>query len=185
MMQIINKDILKILTIFSVSPGSKFLRNELKEKTNMNNVVLDNSLTILINSSLILKKGKFLFLNFENENTNKIAEFVNLEYKKLKRVPFNAYFSVLEIVNYLSKFKGLSVYLFGSYSKLVFNEKSDIDIAIISDSLKNKRDIGRITRKIEKIYGKEISIQYFSNNFYKNKSDPIVKEILRNGVKLI
>ena len=46
---IFNKDIVKILTLFSVSLGSKFTRNEIKEKTMLNNVPLDNALNILLN----------------------------------------------------------------------------------------------------------------------------------------
>jgi len=32
---------------------------------------------------------------------------------------------------------------------------------------------------------KSIEIHYFKTNFYKNKKDPLVKDILRNGVKLL
>ena len=31
-LQIFNKDIMKVLTVFSLSPGSKFLRKEVKDK---------------------------------------------------------------------------------------------------------------------------------------------------------
>lgn len=184
--QVFNKDILKLLTIFSVSPGSKFSRDELKKKTKMNNVLLDNSLVVLFNSQIIQKEKRLFYLNLEDENVKKIIEIVFSNYKKLKSLPFEVYFSILEIVYSLSKYKNLRVYLFGSYSKLIFNDKSDIDIAVISElPEKTKKIFSKLVQKIEKVYGKEIELHYFSTNFEKQKSDPLVKEILKNGVKLI
>ncbi len=181
--QIFNKDILKLLTIFSLSPGSRFLRDDLKKKTQMNNVLLDNALSILINSSIIYKNKRLLQLNLD-ENVKKIINLVSSEYKNLKEIPLSAYFSILELVYHLSKYKNLQVYLFGSYSKLIFSEKSDIDIAIISDLI-DKKIVNNTIRKTEKIYKKKIEIHYFSKNFENNKKDPLVREILKNGVKLL
>ena len=65
-LQIFNKDILEVLTVFSISPGSRFLRKELKERTKLNNVNLDNALNILLNTNLIKKEKRFLLLNLES-----------------------------------------------------------------------------------------------------------------------
>jgi predicted nucleotidyltransferase len=184
--QIFNKDILKLLTIFSISPGSKFSRDELKKKTKMNNVILDNALTVLSHSKIILKEKRFFSLNLDDETTKKVIEIISLNYKKLKSLPLEVYFSIVDFVYFLSKYKNFKAYLFGSYSKLIFSDKSDIDIAIISDlSDKNKKVFNKIVQKIEKVYGKEIEIHYFSTDFEKQKNDPLVKEILKNGVQLI
>jgi len=183
MIQIFNKDVLKVLTIFSTSPGSKFLRNELKEITRLNNVVLDNVLTLLINSKIIEKQKRLLVLKY-NEKARKLIKIIFEEYKSLKEIPFEVYFSLIELINFLSKFKGVKVYLFGSYSKLIYKRDSDIDIAIISEKI-NKSDINKLVNKIEKVYGKKIELHFFGKNFYKNKKDPLVKDILKNGVELI
>ena len=81
----------------------------------------------------------------------------------------------------------MSVYLFGSYAKLVFKETSDIDIAIVSDKVAagDKKVINGLIQKMESRYGKNIEMHYFGKNFYKNKKDPLVKDILKNGIKLI
>ncbi|MFH1900667.1 MAG: nucleotidyltransferase domain-containing protein [Candidatus Omnitrophota bacterium] len=76
------------------------------------------------------------------------------------------------------------VYLFGSYAKLSFKEISDIDIAVISDTV-DKKKFNSFTSKFEKKFGKKIEIHYFSKSFYNNKRDPLVKEILQHGVKLV
>ena len=76
------------------------------------------------------------------------------------------------------------VYLFGSYAQLIFNEKSDMDIAIISDKV-NKKEVEKIIRKLEKKHKKVIETHFFSKKFYNNKRDILVKEILQNGVRLI
>ena len=183
--QIFNYDVLEILTIFSISPGSKFLRKELKERTKLNNVNLDNALNILLNTTLIKKEKRYLLLNLES--TKPIIKLISDEYKSLRELPLDAYFLIINLVNYLSKFKEANVYLFGSYAKLVFKESSDIDLACVSDKItrNNKKEINNLMQKLESRYGKKIEIHYFGRNFYKNKNDPLVKDILKNGIKLI
>ena len=76
------------------------------------------------------------------------------------------------------------VYLFGSYAKLIFSESSDVDIAIVSNQI-NKKEADKVIKKLEKKHKKEIELHYFTRNFYKNKRDPLVKEILQHGIKMI
>lgn len=185
MFEIFDKDIFQLLVVFSLSPGSKLTRNELKEKTKMLNVTLDNCLTTLINSSIIKKEKRMHSLNIDN--SKQIIDMISKEYKKLNELPLNAFFSVVNMVYFLKNFKKLDIYLFGSYAKLIYKENSDIDIAIISDnfSQKNKKNLSRFVDKIEQRFTKKIEIHYFGTNFYKNTSDPLVKDILRNNVRLI
>jgi predicted nucleotidyltransferase len=182
-----DKDILKILTVFSLSPGSRFLRKDVQEKTRLNNVSLDKGLSILLNSGLLKKEKRLLFLSLDEENTKAIIKLVSEQHKSLKSIPLDAYFSIIELVFFLASLKGLEAYLFGSYAKLVFSDNSDIDIAIISDELsrREKKEINRRVEKTEPRYLKAIELHYFSSDFYRNKKDPLVKEILRNGVRLL
>lgn len=184
-LQIFDKDIFEVLTVFSISPGSRLLRKDLKEKTKLNNVNLDNALNILLNSGLLQKDRRFLSLKLDNAKP--IISLVSNEYKELRELPLDAYFSIINLLYFLSKLKKINVYLFGSYAKLVFREKSDIDIAVISDKIEesDKKDIGSLIEKLEERYGKNIETHYFSANFHKNKKDQLVKEILKNGIKLI
>ncbi|MDP3765914.1 MAG: nucleotidyltransferase domain-containing protein [Nanoarchaeota archaeon] len=183
--QIFNKDMLEVLTVFSISPGSKFLRKELKERTKLNNANLDNAINILLNSNLIKKEKRFWSLNFDNAKY--IIKLILDEYKALRELPLNVYFSIINVVFFLSKFKYIDVYLFGSYAKLVFKDTSDIDILIISDKIinNNKKEINKLTQKLESRYEKKIEIHYFGTNFYKNKKDPFVQEVMKNGLRLI
>lgn len=183
---ILDNDAFRVMTVISLSRGSRFHRKELKERTAMNNVTIDKTLALLLNSGLIAKKNRCFFLNLENEHAKEISEIILKQYRQLREIPLNAYFSITDLVLYLSRFKNLDVYIFGSYSKLVFRETSDIDIAIISDSTgENKKEIQKAVQKTEKKYKKRIEIHYFGSGFYKNKKDPLVAEILRNGIKLI
>lgn len=182
--QIFNLNILKILTIFSISPGARFLRKELKEKTMLNNVTLDESLNILINTGIIRKEKRPLSFNLEHKE---ILEIIKKEHKKLNELYTNAYFPILELIEFLSPLKKTIVYLFGSHAKLIHHESSDVDIAIISDNIseQQKNKINKFASKLERKYNKKIEVHYFGNEFHKNKSDPLVKDILKNGRKLI
>ena len=158
------------MTVISLSKGSRFQRRELKEKTRMDNVTLDKTLTNLHNSGIIGRENRYFFLNIGNEHAKEISEIIHRQYQQLREIPLNAYFSITDIILYLSRFKNMDVYLFGSYSKLVFRDTSDIDIAIISDTIgENKKDIQKAVQKTEKKYEKTIEIHYFGSIFYKNK----------------
>lgn len=181
--QIFNKDVAIVLTIFAISPGSRHLRGDLKEKTKLNNVNLDNVINLLLNIGLIKKEKRLFSLNLEKDSTKGVIKIISNDYKK-RELPLAVYFSILSLVDYLSRLKVIDVYLFGSYSKLIFKEDSDIDIAIVSNSI-DKKGINNFVKKVESRYGKKIEIHCFTKGFYKNKKDPLVKDILKNGIKLI
>ncbi|MFH0831353.1 MAG: nucleotidyltransferase domain-containing protein [archaeon] len=184
---IFDREIAKILTIFSVSQGSRMQRKEIQERARINNRVLDSRINLLLNAKILKKEKRLLSLDLEKEIVKNIVSILAAEYKNLKELPLDAYFSILEVIDFLGRFKSLQSYLFGSYAKLIYKEKSDIDLAIISDRIseKDKKGLGNLTRKVESKYKTSIEIHYFTGNFYKNKKDPLVKEILKNGVKLI
>lgn len=183
--QIFDGNAFKILTVMSLSKGSKFQRKEIKDRTRMNNVILDKSLQTLLNSGTIKKEGKYFAFNLENRCAKQISELLLQQYKELRELPLDAYFSITDSVSFLSRFK-TELFLFGSYSKLVFKETSDIDLAVISDEIsEHKKEISGFIQKIERKYGKAMELHYFSYDFHKNKKDPLVSEILKNGIKLI
>ena len=61
-----------------------------------------------------------------------------------------------------------------------------MDIAVLYSQEIRKENINKIVAKLEKIYNKKIEIHYFEKTgFYKHKKDLLVKNILRDGVRLI
>jgi predicted nucleotidyltransferase len=181
-----SRDIFKVLTVFSVSPGHKFSRNELKEKTRLNNKNLDSALSALQASGVLKKERRMLHADITADLPKRVIGMVSFQYKELKEIPFAAYFSVLDVAAAVSRCRGAKAYLFGSYSKLVFNDRSDIDIAVVSGKLgeKEKALIEKAAGKAKKTYGKTVEVHYFSQDFYRSRKDPLVKEILK-GVELV
>ena len=183
---IFDKDIIKILTLFSVSPGSKFVRNEIKEKTMLNNAPLDNALNILLNNGVLVKEKRFLSLNFENKNLKILLDIIKKEHLRFKEIPLVIYYAVLDMSPVLANIRDIAkAYLFGSYAKLIYTEKSDIDLAIILGK-EDKNIIDKVKNgidKIEKKYNKNIELHFFEKKEMKQR-DPIIKEILKNGIEL-
>lgn len=75
-------------------------------------------------------------------------------------------------------------YLFGSYARGTYREDSDIDIAIVSKDFSGDRFVDRrrvvpLRRKIDR---RLEPIPYLPENFKEN--DPLVIEILKNGVEI-
>jgi len=183
---IFTKDCFKILSLFSLSPGSRFNRKEIKEKVLLNNVPLDNALKRLFYEDILKKQNNYYSINFENSSAKEILGLCKKQHTELREIPLNVYFLILDLVDELVKQKYIEVYLFGSFAKLVYNNRSDVDIAVLSTDKINKKEINKVVSKLEKSYGKNIEVHYFNKRlFYKNKKDPLVKEILKNGIKLL
>ena len=139
--QIFDKDCFKILSMFSVSPGSGFRRNQIKEKTLLNNVPLDKALTRLVRANVLRNDRNIHRINFESDYSNNVLEIISKQHKEMKELPLNVYFLLIDFADSLSvlKRKKIEVYLFGSYSKLIYREKSDVDIAVLGlEDLDNK-----------------------------------------------
>ena len=182
---IFDQNIFKIISLFSLAPGSRFSRKEIKEKTKLNNVPLDVSLARLLKSEILKKEG-YYSVNFENDYGKNILQLASKQYKQLKELPFDIYLLLVDVAYIASGVKEAEAHLFGSYSKLVYKEGSDIDIALLITKKFNKVSFEKQVNKIKKVYRKNVEIHYFDKfDFYKNKKDPLVTEVLKNGIRLI
>ena len=182
-----DKNIAKILLLFSISPGSKYYRNEIKEKTGMNNVPLDNSLAELLALEILRLEGRMYSLNIENRLVMQIIEDAK---KKLGGLPLKVQIEIVDFISDVSKIGVVNkVILFGSYAKLVYSDKSDMDIALVLEDIKNmvqfEKKIERVALKVSDKYGKEIQVHFFSEGDLKHKEDPLIRDILKNGRGLV
>jgi predicted nucleotidyltransferase len=182
-----DKNCAKLLLLMLISPGRNHQRKEIQEKSEMNNVPLDNSLSKLFFLGLIKRKNMLYSLNLEND----IIERLLHEREKLLNIPLKVQYLLIEFVDLVSKLRQIKkAILFGSYSKLIYHEKSDIDIAIIFENkiksrTKLERNIFLIKNKLSKKYKKNIQTHFFNEADMKHKEDPLIRDILVNGKSLI
>ena len=177
---------MKIMTLFSLSPGSRFNRKQIKEKVRLNNIPLDRALSKLISSRILKKERNYYSINFESEYAKKVLDICAKQFKQLKELPLNVYYMLMDLIGYFSTLKGNEMILFGSYAKLTYTTKSDVDIALLYKNYLGKNKIKVLVSKLKKVYDKNIEIHYFEKKiFYKNKKDPLVKSILKDGVKIL
>lgn len=188
-----DKNIVKILTFFSISPGSKYNRKEIKEKTKMNNLPLDNALIRLLKSEILKQEKNLYFLNLnEPSEVKDLWKYIyHVYYDKFHSLPFDIFYILIEISDKLSLIKSIkNIFLFGSYAKLIYKEDSDVDIAIIfykkiKDKMREEKKINKIIAKIEKKNKKRIEIHFFSEEDLKHKEDPLIKDIIKNNIQII
>jgi len=179
------KNASKMLMLFSISPGSKFIRNEIKEKTLLHNIPLDRAINVLLKNRILIKEKRLLSLNFENKNVREIVDMMQKEHSRLKEIPLRIYYLLMDVSSELSEKSGIkNIYLFGSYAKLIHTEKSDVDLAIVLKKDGNiAKEIKNIIAKIEKKYKRVIEMHFFDEKDMK-QGDKLIKEILRNGVAI-
>ena len=101
---ILDKNLAKILSFFLISPGSKYNRKDIKEKTKMNNIPLDNALQRLLALKLINKNKQFYFLNFNIEENKNIFSIISDEYKYFN-ISYQVFNILIDISDTLSKIK--------------------------------------------------------------------------------
>ncbi len=184
--QIFTQNAYKILSLFSLSPGSRLNRGEIKEMTRLNNVPLDKALCTLLSSGILKKEKSLYSIDFECAEAKIILGAISGERKRMKELPFTVYLILVDLVSVISASRDIQAYLFGSYSKLIHTENSDIDVAVLTTRGFGKKNTQRRSEKIEKTYGKKIELHFFEKDlFYRNRKDPLVKEIIKNGIRLI
>ena len=184
--QIFDLDCFKILSVFALAPGMRLRRQELKQKTKLNNVPLDGALARLASAKILLKEKKLFVVNFENVQSKPVISLISQQYKMMRELPLDVYFFLLDVSNKLTTTTPIELWLFGSYAKLIYKENSDVDIALLAPKNFDKEFAIKLMQKFEKKYDKNIELHVFDKaRFYKNKRDPLVKEILRAGLRLI
>lgn len=186
-----SKAIWRMLIILAEAPGQGITKEEIKKITKLGGNSLFKSLRILTKNNIVnIKKfGKRTYynLNLTNEYSKQIIEIINLERKQMN----NMNQKILVILReYLRKIINLidvdNVYVFGSIVKNSYNEKSDIDIAIITETLSTKQKINleKINEEIEKRFGREIQIHSFKKEEF-NTKNKLAEQVQRDGIKLI
>ena len=102
--------------------------------------------------------------------TNKIKQAVLQYAKKLREENFS--FSM--------------IYLFGSQAKKKAHRWSDIDIAVISDKLKNKSANNNLLLwKLRRDIDLRIEPHGFTFSEFENLNDPMVYEIRTTGIRIV
>ncbi len=181
------KSNVKILYLFSQTPGKAFNRKEIQQLTKLANNPINESLKFLVNSNILTKEKRIYKLNFENDAVNELVEFFKKEKKRLKNLSYRIWLILFDLTTkLLDKIEIKKIYLFGSYAKLIAHAKSDVDIAIIIKKREPKIDfiIEKIVSQVEKKFEKKIQVHLFEEKEIERKTD-LVREILKDNIQLI
>ncbi|MFZ0612004.1 MAG: nucleotidyltransferase domain-containing protein [Desulfobacterales bacterium] len=91
----------------------------------------------------------------------------------------------IEFAIFLRKAKAgvKKVFLFGSYAKGISHADSDIDLAIIFDSLSDPFDMQVELMKMRRKFDTRIEPHPLSESDF-NMSNPLAKEIIENGLEI-
>ena len=88
----------KILSLFAVSREPGYKRNEIKEKTKLNNVPLDKALTKLLLSHVLAVENNVYKLDVETKSTKRAAKVALRQYQALNELPFDLYLLLIDLV---------------------------------------------------------------------------------------
>ena len=173
---ILNKNIAKVLEVFSDDYNKKIYGRDVAKRLKMNQKTVSNTLNKLEKENIlkfsIEGKNKYYYLNRFNSNIKEIIRLIEIQ----RKIEFlNKYKTFRELFDKINeRAKGILI-IFGSYAGYFANEKSDLDISII----------GKIDdiRDLEQLYNIKINIVKISKKDF-NKEDTIIKEIIKKHVIL-
>ncbi len=177
----------KIITLFSLAPGSQFNRKYIQGKTLMHNVPLDSSLLRLTSAGILKRERNNYGVNFGSEGGKALLGICSNQFRQMRELPLAVHYLLMDFADMASTLKDVEIILFGSYAKLTYTQKSDIDIAVLQGAgTSRKQAIAAMAAKLEKAYGMGIELHHFhKDSFYRNKKDPLVKSILADGIRIV
>lgn len=179
---------LKILGLFAETPGKALNRTELQKYTHLANNPLNGALNTLINFNVIERDNNNYRLNFKNDFVPKLMSLLMDEIKSLRNIPYGIWLILFDFnKKAIDKFKVDSLYLFGSWAKGIADVNSDIDIAMIihKKSKEIEIEVSGLAESLKEKYDRDIQIHIFDEIEFKRKETVLIKEILKDGIKVV
>jgi predicted nucleotidyltransferase len=167
----------KILSLFTGNPRGRFYLRELSVKTGMATMTAQRLLKSMENEGILKSKeegkNKYFELNVDNPKTK--MEILNTESFKMQEI-METYKPIKSFV------RGMPpepmIVIFGSYASGTATKISDLDVMIVCDK-ETDLPYHLIPYKIHEI---KLTWQQFRQAL--EKSEPVIKEILKNHVIL-
>ena len=180
----------RILSLLFETPRKLVSRKELFEFTKLGNAPLSKGLSRLVKAGIILleKKGKkeFYYVNTDNNYTKGARELWESEKKDSRQLDYDIKIIASELIRQLSDVSNAKkAILFGSWAKGTASMKSDVDLAVVFEGeIPQEMEITRIVKKLEKQFGKEVQIHYFTEKSF-NAKNKLTDEIKRDGISVL
>lgn len=187
-----SKAVWRVLSVLAEAPGQGVTKDEIRKITKLGGNSLFKSVNILLQNGLILvsKFGKksYYKLNLSNNYIGRIIEIVNLERQETNNINPRIMIILREYARQIFGLIDLSeVYVFGSIVKSSYRDGSDVDIAIVSEGISTKErvEIEKVGERIEKRFGREVQVHFFTKDEFGRSKTILVEQIHRDGIRLI
>jgi len=179
---------LKVLGLFAEAPGKALNRTELQKYTHIANNPLSGALKALMNFNVIEKKNNNYQLNFRNEFVPKLMDLLKDEIKSLKNIPYSVWLMLFDFnKKIVNKMDMVSLYMFGSWAKGIARDSSDIDLAMVvhEKSREIEVELSGLAESLKEKYDRSIQIHIFDEKEFKGKETILIKEILKDGIRIV
>ncbi len=176
------KTTLRILSYLFKNPKKEFTETELIKKTDIGKGAASDAITQLFNTGIIsikrIGKTKIISLNTLNPAAFSLRQIFDLE--RFMSLPQNKISSILLFKTYTYSHTK-AIVLFGSLAAGTFNEKSDIDLLVITD---HEKEINNARKIISDLSGERLNIHLLDPHEAEKKyrEDDLINNALRKGI---
>lgn len=181
-----NKTCMRALRLLSRSLNKFFTIKEIQENTSLGFGNLFQAIKTLEYHDLIIRKDskvKKYKLNYQNSLNNQLIKLFEEENKIFQNIDLSLLKILADFESEIIKTINVEkIILFGSVARGTYDDKSDIDLAIINktNTRTNKLKLTGIAKK----YPREIQLHFFTIKEFNESKEPLIKNIKKEGVFL-
>lgn len=187
-----SKAVWRVLLVLTEAPGQGITKEEIKKITKLGGNSIFTAVNILLKNKIITsnKVGKRTYykINLANKYSELIVKIAELEGEELNNMNPKIVIILREFTRACNDILNPeAIYVFGSIVKNSYREDSDIDVAVITEKepkIKERIEIEKICEKLEKRFGRELQLHFFTEKEFKKTKDELIEQIHRDGIKL-
>lgn len=176
------KTAIKILSALLRNPYKEFKEIELIRNSNVGKGVGASTINKLSSFNIIkikkVGKTKSIFLNTLNPITFSLRQLFDSH--KLLSLPENKISAILFFKQKVYE-NSKAIVLFGSLADGTYDEKSDIDLLVITD---NEKRVNRVRNEVSELIGEKLNIHFLkpANASREFKENDLIKNAIINGI---
>lgn len=175
---------IRIMRLLLSYPNKDFLISEIEKYTGAKGGNLYRALRKLKTYGIIIKNSNLYRVNFSHQLIQSLNSIFEKEKKYFQNIDQKELNIISDLTNELLKhYTDIEdIILFGSVSRGMYSDKSDLDLMVIKQKTSNRIELD--VAKIRKKYARKIQLFFHTPKEFNESKEPLIKEVKREGISI-